>query len=146
MKLPSLSRNPAPDAARYYKTCAGFCVDVLPDRVNWAPAIGTVLKGTDPGVIYMYSVGGSRFFVGADADDVELGAASAQVTFGPSAGPAFDRPVLTPVEPIRLMVSTKLIQVGEQGLVPVGSLASADSALVRRFPASWQPAPDGSPS
>jgi hypothetical protein len=143
MKLPSLKSSPKPDAARYYKTCAGFCVDVPPDRPSWAPRIGTVLKGTDPGLVYMYSIGASRYFLPADADDVEFGAASAQATFGALGGPEYERPVLTPEPALRLMISTRLIQIGEQGIVPAGSLASADSALVKRFPDAWQPAPDG---
>jgi hypothetical protein len=142
MKL-TLNRPTRADPKKLYLVIQGFACDA-PNFPGFAPKIGDRFRGDHPVVKFLFEQGaGARLFIEDGATTDELHAATAEATFGALSGPAFERPVLTPVEPIRLMISIKPITVGEQGVVPTGSLASADSALVKRFPSSWQPAPEG---
>jgi hypothetical protein len=144
MKLPTLNRPSRADPNKKYLVIQGFSGDPLPGFEGFSPKIGDRFRGDHPVVKFLFEQGaGSRLFIEDGATTDELHAATAEATFGALGGPAYaDRPVPQTPEPA-LMVCVQALQIGEQGVIAVGTLADAGSQWVARYPANWQPAPEG---
>jgi hypothetical protein len=137
----SLSRTPRPDPRRIYESVSGFVADVV-GAPSWSPRIGTKVQGDWPGLVDLFAKGGAHLFIDSTADDVAKSQAYSRETFGTEATPTPDLSIRTPGPSTHVMLSTKSISVGDS-IVPAGSLADAGDPLVKRFPDSWQPAPEG---
>jgi hypothetical protein len=140
VRLPSLSKSmPKPDRTIPYQVVGGFNAST-PSVPSWSPKIGSTVRGDSPLLAYMFSIGGSKFFLPADADSIEVAQAYNAVTYGLEAVTTPDPSIRTPGPSTQVMVCTRAIQVGES-MIAAGSLADADSQFVRKYPDNWQPAP-----